>query len=80
MIEDKIKIKCSKCSTIFGERAERIRNGFQKQCPNCFKLITFDSSSEDANIRRALKLAREHRQVVADLKHAAAAKAGAVTS
>lgn len=80
MIDDKIRVKCSKCSTVFRERAERIRNGFQKQCPNCLKLITFDSSSEDTNIRRALKLAREHRQAVADLKHAAAAKADAITS
>ena len=69
MIDDKVKIKCSKCSMMFRERAERIRNGFQKQCPNCFKLITFDSSSEDSNIRRALRLARELRQAVADLKH-----------
>jgi len=80
MIDDKIKVKCSKCSTVFRERAERIRNGFQKQCPNCLKLITFDTSSEDTNIRRALKLAREHRQAVADLRDAAAAKADAVTS
>jgi predicted nucleic acid-binding Zn-ribbon protein len=79
MIDDKIKIKCSKCSTIFGERAQRVRNGFQKQCPNCFKLITFDTSSEDSNIRRALKSAREVRHAVADLAHAAG-KDGAVTS
>jgi predicted nucleic acid-binding Zn-ribbon protein len=79
MIDDKTRIKCSKCSTVFRERAQRIRNGFQTQCPNCFKLITFDTSSEDANIRRALKSAREVRQAVADLAHAAA-KDGAVTS
>src|SRR5260370_42517267 len=79
MIDDRIKIKCSKCSTLFGERAQRVRNGFQKQCPNCFKLITFDTSSEEANIRRALKSAREVRQAVADLAHAAG-KEGAVTS
>jgi hypothetical protein len=62
MIDEKIKIKCSKCSMMFRERAQRIRNGFQMQCPNCFKLITFDSSSEDTNIRRALRCARELRQ------------------
>ncbi len=61
MIDDKVKIKCTKCSMMFRERAQRIRNGFQMQCPNCFKLLTFDSSSEDPNIRRALKLAREAR-------------------
>jgi hypothetical protein len=62
MIDEKIKIKCSKCSMVFRERAQRIRNGSQMQCPNCMKLITFDSSSEDYNIRRALKSARELRQ------------------
>jgi DNA-directed RNA polymerase subunit RPC12/RpoP len=62
MIDEKIKIRCSKCSMIFRERAQRIRNGFQMQCPNCMKLITFDSGSEDNNIRRALKSARELRQ------------------
>jgi predicted nucleic acid-binding Zn-ribbon protein len=79
MIDDKIRIKCSKCSTVFRERAERVRNGFQKQCPNCLRLITFDNTSEDSNIRRALKSAREVRQAVADLKPPAA-KDGAVTS
>lgn len=60
MIDDKVKIKCSKCSMMFRERAQRIRNGFQKQCPHCLKLITFDTSSDDNNIRRALKSAREN--------------------
>jgi hypothetical protein len=48
MIDDKVKIICSKCSMMFRERAQRIRNGFQMQCPHCLKLLTFDSSSEDA--------------------------------
>jgi predicted nucleic acid-binding Zn-ribbon protein len=78
MIDDKSRIKCSKCSTVFKERAERVRNGFQKQCPNCLRLITFDNTSEDSNIRRALKSAREVRQAVADLT--LARKDGAVAS
>jgi predicted nucleic acid-binding Zn-ribbon protein len=79
MIDDKIRIRCSKCSTVFRERAQRVRNGFQTQCPNCLRLITFDNASEDSNIRRALKSAREVRQAVADLAHAAG-KGDAVTS
>ena len=79
MIDDKTRIKCSKCSTVFRERAQRIRNGFQTQCPNCLRLITFDTASEDSNIRRALKSAREVRQAVADPAHAEG-KDGAVTS
>jgi DNA-directed RNA polymerase subunit RPC12/RpoP len=61
---DRIKILCSKCSKPFGERAQRLRNGYQVQCPNCMKLITFDSSSEDPNIRRPLKAARDFRIAV----------------
>ena len=58
---DRIAVLCSKCSKSFSERAQRLRNGYQVQCPNCMKLITFDSSSEDPNIRRPLKAARDFR-------------------
>ena len=58
---DRIKILCSKCRRPFSERAPRLRNGYQVQCPNCMKLITFDTSSEDPNIRRPLKEARDFR-------------------
>jgi uncharacterized C2H2 Zn-finger protein len=61
MIDEKLKIKCPKCSKLFRERAQRIRDGFQMQCPHCSKLLTFDGSSDDNNIRRALKTAKELR-------------------
>jgi hypothetical protein len=61
MADDRIKILCSKCNKPFGERAPRLRDGYQVQCPNCMKLITFDSSSEDPNVRRPLKAARDFR-------------------
>ena len=58
---DRIKILCSKCKKPFAERAQRLREGYQVQCPHCMKLITFDSSSEDPNVRRPLKAARDFR-------------------
>jgi DNA-directed RNA polymerase subunit RPC12/RpoP len=58
---DRIKILCSKCRKPFTERAQRLREGYQMQCPHCMKLITFDSSSEDPNVRRPLKAARDFR-------------------
>jgi DNA-directed RNA polymerase subunit RPC12/RpoP len=61
---DRIKILCSKCSKPFSERTQRLRNGYQVQCPNCMKLIIFDSSTEDPNIRRPLKAARDFRIAV----------------
>ena len=61
MLDEKVKIKCAKCSQVFRERAQKIRNGFQTNCPHCNRLITFDTSSEDRNIRRALMSAKEVR-------------------
>jgi hypothetical protein len=61
MIDRKVKIRCSKCSQVFRERAQNLRNGFQTNCQHCNRLITFDSTSEDKNIRRALMNAREVR-------------------
>ncbi|THD70049.1 MAG: hypothetical protein E7813_09490 [Bradyrhizobium sp.] len=58
---DRIKILCSKCNKPFSERAPRLRNGYEVQCPHCMKLIIFDSSSEDPNVRRPLKEARNFR-------------------
>ena len=63
---DRIKIICSKCVKVFSERARRIRNGYQMQCPHCSKLIIFDSSSEDPNVRRPLKAARDFRLAAED--------------
>jgi len=55
---DRIKIVCSHCRKTFNERAQRLKPGYQIQCPHCIRLITFDSSSEDPNIRRPLRAAR----------------------
>jgi predicted nucleic acid-binding Zn-ribbon protein len=61
MIDDKVRIKCTKCSQVFRERAQKIRNGYQTNCQHCNRMITFDTGSEDRNIRRALMSAREVR-------------------
>lgn len=64
MIDEKVKIKCTKCSQVFRERAQKVRNGFQTNCQHCNRLITFDISSEDRNIRRALMSAKEVRMTL----------------
>jgi predicted nucleic acid-binding Zn-ribbon protein len=74
MIDDKIKIKCTKCSQVFRERAQRVRPGFQTNCPHCNRLITFDMTVEDRNVRRALINAKELRAVI-EASHRAAAVA-----
>jgi hypothetical protein len=64
MMDEKIRIKCTKCSQVFRERAQKIRNGFQTNCQHCNRLITFDTSSEDKNIHRALVSAKEVRMAL----------------
>ena len=63
---DRIKCICSNCRKPFSERAARLKSGYQMQCPNCMRLITFDSGSEDPNIRRPLKEARNIRIAAED--------------
>jgi hypothetical protein len=64
MIDEKVRIKCSKCSQVFRERAQKVRDGFQTNCQHCNRLITFDSGSEDKNIRQALTSARQVRMAL----------------
>ena len=71
MLDEKIKIKCTKCSQVFRDRAQRVRNGYQTNCPHCNRLITFDSSAEDRNIRKALSAAKDLRLLIEDSRKAA---------
>ena len=78
MVDEKIKIKCTKCSQVFRERAQKVRDGFQTNCPHCNRLITFDMNADDRNIRKALGAAKELRFVLeASRKAAAIAQEGA---
>jgi predicted nucleic acid-binding Zn-ribbon protein len=71
MIDEKVKIKCTKCSQVFRERAHRIRDGLQTNCAHCNRLITFDNNSEDRNIRKALMSAKEVRLAIEAQRNAA---------
>ena len=71
MIDEKIKVKCTNCSQIFRERAQKVRPGFQTNCQHCNRLINFDGSSEDRNIRKALMNAKEVRLAIEAEREAA---------
>jgi len=60
-VTDKVKIRCPACTRIFHEKAGRIRDGVQMNCPNCCKLLTLSKETDDPFIRRALRTAREVR-------------------
>jgi len=58
---DRIKVSCTKCKNSFRERVRDLRSGYQAQCPHCSRMITFDESSDDVGVRRALTQARRIR-------------------
>ncbi len=60
-MDDKVKIRCPACKRVFREKARRVRDGAQMNCPDCCRLITLSSETEDPFIRRALKTAKEIR-------------------
>jgi hypothetical protein len=72
MIDEKVRIKCTKCSQMFRERAQKVRPGFQTNCQHCNRLITFDMTVEDRNVRKALISAKEIRALVDEARRAAA--------
>ena len=74
MIDEKVRIKCTRCSQVFRDRAQRVRPGYQTNCQHCNRLITFDPTVEDRNVRKALTNAREIRQAIEDARHAATAQ------
>lgn len=61
VIDDKVKIRCPGCKRIFREKAKRVRDGAQTNCPDCYKLITISKETEDPVMRRALRTAKEIR-------------------
>ncbi len=58
---DRVKVNCTKCKNSFRERVRNLRSGYQVQCPHCYRMITFDESSDDIGVRRALNQARRIR-------------------
>lgn len=57
-METKVKILCSRCKVPFRARVSQMKEGYQAQCPNCNRLITFSNDSADLGVRRAMTEAR----------------------
>ena len=62
-MDDKVKIRCPACKLVFREKAHRVRDGVQLNCPSCCKLLTLNRDTDDPYFRRALKLAKEIRAI-----------------
>jgi len=64
VIDDRVRIRCPRCTKVFSDRAQRVRDGYQVNCQHCSRLLTLNRDSEDPFIRRALKMAREIRATI----------------
>jgi uncharacterized C2H2 Zn-finger protein len=60
-VDGKVQIRCPACTQVFREKASRVRDGVQLNCPNCCKLLTLSKETEDPYFRRALTTARQMR-------------------
>jgi len=56
---------------VFREKASRVRDGAQLNCPDCGKLLTLTKETLDPFMRRALREAREMRAAEQERKAAA---------
>jgi predicted nucleic acid-binding Zn-ribbon protein len=63
-MDDSIRIRCTKCRTVFRDRAHRIHSGFSRQCPSCETVLFFEESSSDREVKRALAEARRTRAAI----------------
>ena len=70
-MEDQVQVRCTRCKTVFRERARRMQNGYSRQCPTCEVVLFFEEDSPDQNMKRAMKTARKVRK---DLREAEAAQ------
>jgi predicted nucleic acid-binding Zn-ribbon protein len=71
-MEDSVQINCTRCKNVFRERARRLQNGYSRQCPCCEVLMFFDEDSQNPNIKRAMRTARNIRKEQRELEAAAA--------
>src|SRR5215475_5697108 len=60
-MDDSVQAKCTRCRSVFRERARRLQNGYSRQCPTCEVVLFFDEDSQEHAIRRAMKNARKVR-------------------
>ena len=67
-MEDSVQIRCTRCKGVFRDRARRLQNGYSRQCPSCEVVLFFDEDAHDANIKRAMRSARELRKALRDME------------
>ena len=64
MLDDSVQIRCHRCKGTFREKARRLQSGYSRQCISCETMLFFDDDSNDKNIRRTLREAKQVRKAL----------------
>lgn len=63
-MDDSVQVRCTKCKSVFRDRARRVQTGYSRQCPNCEVVIFFEDHSNDPNVKKSLLNARRMRRLL----------------
>ena len=57
-----VQIQCTRCKTVFRDRAGRLQDGYTRQCPSCEVVLFFAEDSPNPQVKQAMKRARRARK------------------
>src|SRR3982751_6993175 len=63
-MDDSVQIRCHRCKSTFREKARRLQSGYSRQCISCETMLFFDDDSNDRNVRRTLREAKQVRKAL----------------
>lgn len=56
------QIQCTRCKSVFHDRAGRLQDAYSRQCPSCEVVLFFAEDSQHPYIKRAMRNARSARK------------------
>jgi predicted nucleic acid-binding Zn-ribbon protein len=77
---DTVQVTCTRCKTVFRERAKRMQSGYSRQCPCCEVVLFFEEDTQDVNMKKAMRSARQVRRELRELEAAGATSSSAGAS
>jgi hypothetical protein len=57
-----VQVQCTRCKTMFRDRATRLQDGYSRQCPGCEVVLFFAEDSPHPFVKRAMKNAQKVRK------------------
>lgn len=57
-----VQVQCTRCKTMFRDRAGRLQDGYSRQCPGCEVVLFFAEDSQHPFIKRAMRNALKARK------------------